>query len=113
MIPRRLVHCFMIIACAALSGCGWFGSKPSEKVVVAPIKASVQARKDLTNVAKKVEDAATFEALETYIKKFEDPEQKWTWSDLNDIVVHGNFSIQTKVAYEKWRTATIAEAAKR
>jgi len=51
--------------------------------------------------------------METYIKNFEDPEQKWTWSDLDDLILRSNYTIQTKMAYEKWRTAMVAERAKR
>jgi hypothetical protein len=95
----------------ALSGCGSGGAKQPSKDAVAPVQASVQARKELATIAKKSEGNAAYEAMETYIKKFEDPEQKWTWSDLDELFKGYNY--ETKVAYEKWRAAVIKEANKR
>ena len=112
-MPQSLIHCLMVVLCASLAGCGWWGSKPAPKNVSIPLSATAQARKDLTAIAKKIEDPAAYEAMETYIKSFEDPEQKWTWADLDDVILRGGYTQQTKEAYDKWRNATIKERAKR
>jgi hypothetical protein len=116
MIARRLTVCLSIVFCAALAGCGSGPAKPAPKGAPAiMLTPANQARKDMLGLAKKIEDPAGFEALETYVKnsEHEDPAKRWKWEDLDQHILNGTYSIQTKMAYEKWRTAKLIEGAKR
>jgi len=112
MTCQRLVLFPVVFTLLASSGCRWSRTPPPSKVAAAaPVAASVQARKELATVVKKIEGDGAIETIETYIKKFEDPEQNWTSADLNEMM--NGYSYQTKVAYEKWRTAVVKESGKR
>jgi hypothetical protein len=111
MTRQSLVLFPVVLMLLASSGCRWSRSAPPPKVAAAPVAASDQARKELATVAKKIEGDGAVETIETYIKKFEDPEQNWTWADLNEMM--NGYSYQTKVAYEKWRAAVVKESGKR
>jgi hypothetical protein len=113
MFPRNLARGFVLLFVAALAGCG---GKPAAKNAAAPVNLALQARTELLHVAKKVEAPADYEAIEGYIKnaEHEDPEKRWKWEDLDEYIVRGgSYNVQTKMAYEKWRTAKIAASAKR
>ncbi len=110
MNRRNVFHCVLLAHCAALVGCGGGSDKPATKGPAVKVVTAAQARKDLFEIAKKIEDAAAVESLEFYVSSFEksfadgaDPEKRWTWPDLNEHVLQGSYSLQTKQAYEKWR----------
>ena len=112
MSHRTIVTLLTFLICFALTGCSPSGPAPPPKGFVPPPRPSDIARRDMFKVAKRMEDAANLQAFEQYITNFEDPAKEWTWPDLNEYIVNGSFSFQTKVAYENWRRAKIAEGRK-
>ena len=112
MSNRNYFHIFAFLVSAAIVGCAPGGPPPPPKGFVPPPRPSEIARRDMLKVAKRMEDDANYLALEQYVANFEDPAKGWTWSDLNEYVVNGSYSIQTKSAYEAWRRAKIIEGKK-
>lgn len=110
MPNRSLGLVGLLLVCSVLVGCGRQGPPP--KPGPPPLRPSDIARQDLVNVARRIEDPANFQAIEQYIANIEDPAKGWTWADMNEYIVSGSYSIQTKIAYEKWRNLKIAEAKK-
>ena len=118
---RFAVHGFLLAVCAFLVGCGGGGGKAPPKGGVTPVNTSIQARKELFDIAKKIEDPLSFETLKFDIESFEkgfglpaDDPQRWTWDVMDDrIHRENNYSIQTKQAYDRWRDKKMAEERKR
>jgi len=112
MSNRSIFTILAFFVCAVIAGCNRGGPAPPPKGFVPPPRPSEIARRDMLKVAKRIEDAANYQALEQYVANFEDPEKGWTWSDLSEYVVNGSYSFQTKNAYEAWRRVKIIEGKK-
>lgn len=112
MSNRIHFHILAFLVSAAIVGCAPGGPAPPPKGFVPPPRPSEIARRDMLKVAKRMEDDANYLALEQYVANFEDPAKGWTWSDLNEYIVNGSYSIQTKSAYEAWRRVKIIEGKK-
>lgn len=112
MALRAILPGLALLICPALAGCGAAKGKPAPPVIVNTVRPSEAAQKELINVAKKIEDPAAADQVEFYVKSFEDPSKGWTWSDLDEYILRGSYSIQTKLAYENYRKIKIVESKK-
>lgn len=91
----------MLMVLAGLAGCNRGPAPgPPPPPRLSPLD---DARSELFRIAKKHEDAANYQALETYLSYYEDPAKGWTIADLGEVVMSGSYSIETKRAFERWR----------
>jgi hypothetical protein len=110
---RSVILRGFVLLCAGLLGCGGSGNEKSGGKSVGSGneksggKSVGELRKELRETAKQMEGPFA-EVVETFVGDFESGSSGWSWSMLDDKILMGRYTVETKAAYQRWRHAKIA-----
>ena len=103
---RSVPQCVAVLALAAALGCG--GSGGSGGSVGSGGKSAADLKAELFDTAKRMEGGQAAAVVDP-VTVFESGRANWGWSIIDEKILHGDFTPETKAAYKKWREAKIAE----